>query len=54
MEDMDLVILPSRREITVNPENPSIPHARVKSIANPEAKIQVFQSFITMSNVSGH
>ena len=30
MEDMDLVISPSRREVTVNPESPNIPHARVK------------------------
>lgn len=30
MEDMDLVVNPSRREITVDPESPNIPHARVK------------------------
>ena len=30
MEDMDLVISPSRREITVDPASPNIPHARVK------------------------
>ena len=29
-EDMDLVVSPSRRELTVNPVNPNIPHARVK------------------------
>ena len=31
MEDMDLVVNPSRREVTVNPESPNIPHARAKS-----------------------
>ena len=30
MEDMDLVLSPSRREITVDPKSPNIPHARVK------------------------
>ena len=30
MEDMDLVLNPSRREITVDPKSPNIPHARVK------------------------
>lgn len=30
MEDMDLVVNPARRELTVNPESPNIPHARVK------------------------
>ncbi|NJM10007.1 MAG: clan AA aspartic protease [Bdellovibrionaceae bacterium] len=30
MEDMDLVISPSRREITPDPASPNIPHARVK------------------------
>jgi len=30
MEDMDLVIAPGRRTVTVNPESPNIPHARVK------------------------
>nr|VFK13077.1 MAG: hypothetical protein BECKLPF1236A_GA0070988_100818 [Candidatus Kentron sp. LPFa]VFK25939.1 MAG: hypothetical protein BECKLPF1236C_GA0070990_1002720 [Candidatus Kentron sp. LPFa] len=34
MEDMGLVINPARREITVNPASPNIPHARVKSSAN--------------------
>jgi clan AA aspartic protease len=32
MEDMDLVLSPSRRSVTVNPESPNIPHARVKSL----------------------
>ena len=32
MEDMDLIVNPSRREVTVNPANPNIPHARVKSL----------------------
>ena len=30
MEDMDLVINPGRREVTVDPANPNFPHARVK------------------------
>jgi clan AA aspartic protease len=29
MEDMDLVINPLRRSVTVNPENPNIPHGLV-------------------------
>ncbi len=32
MEDMDLIVHPSRREVTVNPASPNIPHARVKSL----------------------
>jgi len=35
MEDMDLVVSPSGRSITVNPESPNIPHARVKSLTRP-------------------
>lgn len=31
MEDMDFVVSPGRRSITVDPESPNIPHARVKS-----------------------
>ncbi len=30
MEDMDLLLSPSRQTITVNPNSPNIPHARVK------------------------
>lgn len=30
LEDMDLVINTSRRELTVDPASPNIPHARVK------------------------
>lgn len=30
MEDMDLVISPGHREVTVDPASPNIPHARVK------------------------
>jgi clan AA aspartic protease len=30
MEDMDLVLSPGRREVTVDPASPNIPHARVK------------------------
>ncbi len=32
MEDMDLIINPSRRELTVDPASPNIPHARVKRL----------------------
>jgi len=32
MEDMDLVVNPSRQAITVDPSSPNIPHARVKSL----------------------
>lgn len=31
MEDMDLVISPAQRKVTVNPESPNLPHARVKA-----------------------
>ncbi len=34
MEDMDLVISPSRREITVDPASPNIPRARAKSLTS--------------------
>ena len=30
MEDMDLVVSPSRRTVTVNPQSPNIPSAVVK------------------------
>jgi clan AA aspartic protease len=30
MEDMDLVISPSKKKLMVNPENPNFPHALVK------------------------
>jgi clan AA aspartic protease len=30
MEDMDLVVIPGRRELTVNLNSPNIPHARIK------------------------
>jgi len=30
MEDMDLVVNPGRRELTVDPASPNIPHVRVK------------------------
>lgn len=32
MEDMDLVLDPGRREVTVDPRSPNIPHARAKSV----------------------
>jgi hypothetical protein len=35
MEDMDLVVSPGRREITVDPSSPNIPHARVKATGHP-------------------
>jgi len=34
MEDMDLVVSPGRRSITVNPESPNIPQARVKRLTH--------------------
>lgn len=30
MEDMDLIVNPSRQRVTVNPESPNIPSAKVK------------------------
>ena len=30
MEDMDLVVSPSRREVTVDPASPNLPHVRVE------------------------
>jgi hypothetical protein len=30
MEDMDLILHPASRTVTVNPESPNIPHATVK------------------------
>jgi clan AA aspartic protease len=30
MEDMDLVLSPSRQAVIINPNSPNIPHARVK------------------------
>nr|VFJ47677.1 MAG: clan AA aspartic protease, AF_0612 family [Candidatus Kentron sp. DK] len=32
MEDMDLIVNPGRREVTVDPKSPDIPHARVKPV----------------------
>ena len=34
MEDMDLIVNPGKREITVDPTSPNIPHARVKSVTS--------------------
>ncbi len=31
MEDMDLIVNPGRREVTVDPASPNLPHARVKA-----------------------
>ncbi|MEK6621861.1 MAG: clan AA aspartic protease [Planctomycetota bacterium] len=41
MEDMDLVINPSRRELTVDPLSPNIPHARVKSLTGQRLAIVI-------------
>ena len=30
MEDMDLIVQPSLRKVTVDPSSPNVPHARVK------------------------
>lgn len=32
MEDMDLVVLPAHRKVSVNPDYPNFPHALVKSV----------------------
>ena len=32
MEDMDLVVNPGRRQLTVDPASPNVPHARVKRL----------------------
>ena len=34
MEDMDLIVSPSRREVTPDPASPNIPHARVKALTD--------------------
>jgi len=34
MADMDLIVNPSRREVTVDPASPNIPHAHVKSLTS--------------------
>lgn len=38
MEDMDLVVHPGKRELTVNPEYPNMPHARVKRWGGKDQK----------------
>jgi len=38
MEDMDLVVNPSRRTVTVDPASPNIPHARVKRLTPKRRK----------------
>ena len=30
MEDMDVMVNPGRRQLTVDPPRPNVPHARVK------------------------
>lgn len=40
MEDMDLVVNPGRRRVTVDPASPDLPHARVKRTASPERHSQ--------------
>jgi len=32
LEDMDLIVNPAKRELTVDPSSPNIPHARVKQV----------------------
>ena len=36
MEDMDLIVNPGRRAVTVDPASPNIPHARVNQAAARE------------------
>lgn len=38
LEDMDLVVSPGRRELTVDPASPNLPHARVKQ-ARPAKRL---------------
>ncbi|MEI6414030.1 MAG: clan AA aspartic protease [Pseudomonadota bacterium] len=45
MEDMDLVLSPSRREITVDPASPNLPHARVKT-----SREWVHQGLVSQNN----
>lgn len=40
MEDMDLVVNPGRRQVTVDPASPDLPHARVKRTATLERHSQ--------------
>ena len=40
MEDMDLVLSPGRRELTVDPASPNIPHARVKANSHRQPSAQ--------------
>jgi clan AA aspartic protease len=39
MEDMDLVVNPGRRELTVDPSSPNIPHAQVKILEIKNEKL---------------
>ena len=45
MEDMDLVVCPSRRTVTVNPDSPNIPSSTVKQLRNASVvgRRQVFR-----------
>jgi clan AA aspartic protease len=36
LEDMDLVVSPSTRTVTVNPNSPNIPSSTVKQLRNPD------------------
>ena len=36
MEDMDLVVSPSMRTVTVNPNSPNVPSSIVKQLRNPD------------------
>ena len=50
MEDMDLIISPGRREVTVDPASPNIPHARVKSLL----KQVLFLILFLLPGISGY
>lgn len=39
MEDMDLVVLPQARKVTVNPENPNIATAAAKGVRHPRKSV---------------
>ena len=51
MEDMDLVVSPSRRSVTANPESPNVPCARAKSL--PTVDMEPNREYIVITVVGG-
>lgn len=41
MEDMDLIIEPSRQKVTVNPASPNIPLSLAKSVGTPFVALRI-------------